>query len=220
MMYTASVNTQFIFAFAPLWMTLTLGYSDLDKDTSQLQTNPIKKEKEKSDMDTYTFSMSNKDKLKDMAIIIESLEKLGVLGSSENDCYSMDKIVKSKERIKESEDTWKVGIHIYVREKSNEKGASQNGIADGPTTTSSSQTNTSSRDSGNSTSIIEEDSCATVPGIPLPINDGASNSKAGAGKGTEHKNNDVQLPYRRKSASILSPYFLAANQGDIWHKLH
>ena len=170
-------------------------------------------------MDTYTFSMSNKDKLKDMAIIIESLEKLGVLGSSEKDCYSMDKIVKSKERIKGSEDTWKVGIHIYVREKSKEGDTSQKGIAGVPTTTSSSQTNTSSSDSGNNTSVIEVDSCATVPGVPLPINDGASNSKAGAGKGAGQKNNDVRLPYRRKSDTILLTYFLAANQGDVWHNL-
>ena len=156
-------------------------------------------------MDTYTFSMSNKDKLKDMAIIIESLEKLGVLSPSQQDCYSMDKIMKSKERLKGSEDTWKVGIYIYVREKSKEGDASQSGIAGGPNTTSSSQTNSSSIDSGNSTSVIEVDRCATVPGVPLPINDGASNSKAGAGKGTGQKNNDVQLPYRRKSASTLSP---------------
>ncbi len=159
-------------------------------------------------MDTFTFSLSDKDKLKRMAVIVESLEELGVLDSTRQDCYSVDKIEKSKELAEESQDIWKIGIYIYVKEKSNDGGTYQKGNSVGnssptsPTSRpsqSSSQSNTSHTDPVNSTSLMEGDGCATVPGVLLPGGDGASNTQSGAGKDTGHPNDDRKLPYQRKS---------------------
>ncbi len=159
-------------------------------------------------MDTFTFSLSDKDKLKRMAVIVESLEELGVLDSTRQDCYSVDKIEKSKELAQENKDIWKIGIYIYVKEKSTDGGASQRGNSVGnssPTSRpsqSSSQSNTSHSDPVNSTSVMEGDGCATIPGVPLPEGNGASNTQSGAGKDTGHPNNDRKLPYQRKFTTI------------------
>ena len=49
-------------------------------------------------MSTYHIGNSDKGKIQQMATIVDSLEKLGVLDPSQKNCYTVDKIVKSLQR--------------------------------------------------------------------------------------------------------------------------
>ena len=68
---------------------------------------------------TYNVETSDKTKIQHVSNIITALEDLGILAGNKRQCYTVDRITKTQE--KHVERSWKVGIHLYVQEMSNEK---------------------------------------------------------------------------------------------------
>lgn len=65
--------------------------------------------------ETFIIPMKDRERIKYVAAIIDSLEKLGVLDPSKQLCYTLDKIVKTKVVDNEG-NPWKIGISLHVNE--------------------------------------------------------------------------------------------------------
>ena len=64
-----------------------------------------------------TFLISSKDEtnIQHVATVIEAFEKLGVLNPSQENCYSLEKIVRKLEEGEEGEE-WRIAVFLYVRD--------------------------------------------------------------------------------------------------------
>ncbi len=138
------------------------------------------------DVSTYHIGPQEPDKVQEMAVVINSLENLGVLDSNKENCYSVDKIVKSLHKQEDKENTYMVGIYLYIKELNNNEQTVES--KDSSVKHSSLQSSTEVASSSSNDSLVDsgsQDECGNLTGTAVKLN--TDSRKGGQGQGSTVK---------------------------------
>ena len=180
MKVSSFVSLHVTFNFISLYVTMTLGRSIQSEETSK---NSEFDNNKQLDVTTYHIGKTDKEKIHKMATIVDALEKLGVLDTSQKNCYTVEKIVKSLQT--EGDATYRVGIYLYIKEVNNNNNKDSSTSLQGDSLSKQSSSNSSSELSSNSSlssssSDSDEGNCENLTGTP--INSDGGSVKTGTGK--------------------------------------
>ena len=182
MKVSSFVSLHVTFNFISLYVTMTLGRSIQSEETSK---NSEFDDNKQLDVSTYHTGKTDKEKIHKMATIVDALEKLGVLDTSQKNCYTVEKIVKSLHT--EGDATYRVGIYLYIKEANNNNNKDSSSSPQGDSLSKQSSSNSSSELSSkssllSSSSDSNEGNCENLTGTPINSDGGSMKTGTGAGK--------------------------------------
>ena len=184
-------------------MTLTFGRSVYSEEVKDNPTaNDLDLGNTAVDVSTYRITKSDKEKIQQMATIVESLEKLGILDPSQKHCYTVDKIVKS---LQKEDSNYRVGIYFYIKESNNNKENSNSQQDTSPTSKDSSSNSSSVLSSSSSSNSTE--GCESLAGTSVKSGSSSSGSgsqvnSANSRTGGDTSNNNPP-PHKRHSKFVF-----------------
>ena len=185
MKVSSFVSLHVTFNFISLYVTMTLGRSIQSEETSKNSEFDDNNDNKQLDVSTYHTGKTDKEKIHKMATIVDALEKLGVLDTSQKNCYTVEKIVKSLHT--EGDATYRVGIYLYIKEANNNNNKDSSSSPQGDSLSKQSSSNSSSELSSkssllSSSSDSNEGNCENLTGTPINSDGGSMKTGTGPGK--------------------------------------